>query len=89
MTPESLLLNTSVKFLDDRFFWDNTESFEKYSFRGQQFKGLFITTSLMCALRARTANLNTMHEIMCNAFMIFRIFFLTAKIITIKNLFTY
>ena len=31
---------------------------------------IFISTSLMRALRARTANLNTMHVIMCSAFMI-------------------
>ena len=42
----------------------------------------------MRALRAPTANHNTMHKIMCTAFMV-QNFFLTAKIITINNLFTY
>ena len=48
----------------------------------------FNITSLMRALCARTANHNNMHKIMCTAFMV-QNFFLTAKIITMNNLFTY
>ena len=42
----------------------------------------------MRAFRARTANLNTMHEIMCT-FHNLEFFFQTAKTITTNDLFTY
>ena len=52
LTPEEFLLNTSMnflEFLDNRFSGDHAKSFEKYRFRGEQFKIYLWLFAFLCS----------------------------------------